>query len=364
MNKEIISDKQGIALIILFITGSSSVVIMGLEAKKDLWIAIIIAIMLALPFAFIYSRLQCIFPSKNLYDIIEICFGRLIGKIVIIILTLFVYYWAADVLVNYGNFIKIVSLTETPKIIPMMFFAALCGLGIKKGIEVMGRFSEVLVIIPVFILFISSLLLIPDMNIDNIRPVFYNGIKPILKGAFNSFSFPFGQIIAFAIVFKDFKTKKSTYKIYNLGLLLGGIYLLIFSLTSILVIGVDTATNTYYSTYYSVQRINIASIIQRVEVVVAVVFLLGGFIKIGMLILCTCKGLTKIFGFKDYRFIVTIITLLVINLSFFQYDSVFDYNEFQFEIWLYFTSPFQVILPIVIWITAEIKKKRLVKQFK
>lgn len=61
MNKEVISDKQGIPLIIMFIVGSSSIFIMGLEAKQDLWIAIILSFLMALPTTLICARLYSIF---------------------------------------------------------------------------------------------------------------------------------------------------------------------------------------------------------------------------------------------------------------------------------------------------------------
>lgn len=49
MNKEVISDKQGINLVILFIMGSTLVIGTGAEAGKDSWLAIIIAIIFSFP---------------------------------------------------------------------------------------------------------------------------------------------------------------------------------------------------------------------------------------------------------------------------------------------------------------------------
>lgn len=359
MNREVIFYKQGMSLIVLFIIGSSSVFVMGLEAKKDIWIASILAILMALPLVLIYARLHYIFPDKDLFDIIEFCFGKILGKTVIAILTIFIFYWAADVMVNYGNFISVVTLVDTPQIIPMMALAFLCAWGIKEGIEVLGKWSELFLSINVIIIFVTVVLLIPKMDINNIRPVFYGGMKPILQGAFNSFSFPFAQIMAFSLIFSGLRGEKASYKIYILGLIIGGIILIILSLTNVLVIGVEHATRSYYPSYSTVARMNVGSILQRLEVIIALVFIFGGFIKISVLFLGTCKGVSKLFGHKDYRFIVIPITLLGINLSFFQYESILHYTEFQSETWLYFTSPFQVILPIVIWIITEIKVKRL-----
>lgn len=358
MKKEVISDRQGISLIVLFLIGSSSVFTMGLEAKKDLWIAVLLALFMALIMAFIYARLHYIFPGKDLYDILKLCFGNFVGEVIIIILIVFFYYWTADVLVNYGNFMMEVSLVETPQIVPMTLLAILCWWGVREGINVMGRWSELFLFVPVIILITTTVLLIPKMQINNLRPILNEGIKPVLLGAFNSFSFPFGQIFAFTVVFSNFKRRKSPFRIYFVGLILAGIILLITSLVDILVLGADDASGTHYPTYLAISRLNVGQIFQRLEVIIAIVFVLGGFIKIAVLLECTCIGIAKEFRCKDYRLIATPMTLLVINLAFFQYDSLLHYNRFQVDTWLYFTSPFQVFLPIVIWIIAEIKNRQ------
>ncbi|WP_176461610.1 GerAB/ArcD/ProY family transporter [Anaeromicrobium sediminis] len=357
MNKEVISDKQGIAMIILFLSGSTSIFVTGLDAKKDLWIAIILAIFMVLPMIILFARLHYIFPGKDLFDIFEICFGKLIGKIMMIIFTWYTFYWAADVLNNYGFFIRTVSLTKTPKIIYIIILGILCAWGTKAGIEVLGKWAELFLII--FIISICAIvsMLIPNMNFHNIEPILYDGVRPVFKGAYSVFTQPFVQTVAFTMTFTNLKRKKSSYKVYIVGLFLGAILTFMISVTNILVIGINEATNAYYPSYVTATRINIRDFIQRLEVIIAIIFTLGGFIKISILLLCTCKGMTKIFGCKDYGFIIIPITLLIVNLAYFQYDSVQHYFQFNTEIWADYFLPFQVILPVIIWIAAEIKKK-------
>ena len=359
MGKEVVSDKQGIALIVLFIVGSSSIFAQGLEAKKDLWLAFILGIIIVLPMAFIYARIHYIFPGKDLFDILEICFGKFFGKIMIVFYIWFVYFFAGDIFVNYGQFINVVSFDETPQIILIICLGILCCCAIKEGFENLGRFSEFFSYIVIFSLLIIVLLLIPKMNKNNLLPVFSEGIKPVLEGAFSVFTFPLVQIVVFTMVFSKFKTKKSSYKIYIMGLLIGATYLAVLSITNILVLGIDTATNEIYPSHATISKIDVGNIIQRIEVIATAIFILGGFVKISLLLLCACKGVSKIFGFKDYRLFIIPISLLTINLSYFQYESTMYYFRFNRDIWPYYHFPFQVIFSIVIWIIAEIKKDRV-----
>ncbi|QEK11221.1 GerAB/ArcD/ProY family transporter [Crassaminicella thermophila] len=356
-NKEIISDKQGISLIIMFIIGTASIMARGLDAKQDLWLAVIIALIGAFPIVFIYAYLQYIFPGKDLFDIIYICFGNVIGKGIIIIYTWFLFHTGILVCMNFTNFVWIVALLETPKIILMISMIVLCTWIIKEGIEVMGRWAEFFVCVLVGFIFIAILFLIPKMHIKNIQPILNSGIKPFIKGTFSVFTFPFTQIIPFMIIFSNFKAKKSPYKIYLLGLLLGAIVILINSLGSILVLGVSTATGIYYPAYGSASRIGLGAILQRIEIIIATTFTLGAFIKAGVYLLATCKGISKIFKYNDYRFIVVPVSLLMINLSYFLHDSVMDYFEWILGVWTYYAFPFQIVFPIVILIVAKIRKK-------
>lgn len=358
MNKEIISDKQGISIVILFIIGSSAMYIMGLGAKQDLWAAIILALIISMPMALLAIRLHFIFPNKNLFDISEICFGKFIGNIIIMLFIFFIFFWVTDVLVNYGDFIHIVSLPETPTVIPVIFIMLLCSLIVKEGIEVIGRCSELFLAASIFIILVSIILLIPQKDIETIKPVFSDGIDPILKGMFSVLMFPFTQLAAsFTIIFSNFKNKHSSYKIYVIGLFFGGMLLLLNSLNAMFVLKLNKSLTEYFPAYSATAEVNIKDFLQRLEVVTAITFLLGGFVKISILLICICKGICKIFAIDNYRFIVIPVALLITNLSYFQYESVMYYYEFAADIWSYFAFPFQIILPIIIWIAAEIKHR-------
>lgn len=356
MSKEKISDKQGIATLVLFIIGTSIIYASGIKAKNDIWIAIIISILAAFPFTLLYARLHNIFPGKNLFDIYVICYGKYMSKVIIIVYTWFFFHTGILVLMNLNLFINTVALTNTPRIVTMMCIVILCTWIVKEGVEVVTRWAKIFRFLFVGLIVITLLLLIPEMEIENIQPVLYYGWNPVLKGAFGTFAFPFTQIMVFTIIFKDFKTKKSPYKVYTRGLLIGGLIILVISTVNILVLGVDLTSSTYYPSHESSTKVAVGAIIQRTEIVMSVSFVIGAFIKSSIYLLAATKGISKIFKYSNYRFIVIPISLLMINLSYFLHDSIMDYFHWILNIWTYYSIPFQIILPIIVWITAEIKK--------
>ncbi|WP_432666327.1 endospore germination permease [Wukongibacter baidiensis] len=358
MNKETISDEQGIALMILFIIGTSIIYASGINAKKDIWIAIILSLLIAFPIALMYARILYIFVDKDLFKICEICFGKIIGKGIIIVYTWFFFHTGVLVLMNLNLFLGTVSLVDTPKIITMICIVILCTWIVKEGVEVLGRWSNFFKRAFIALIIGTIVFLIPEMDINNIRPVFYEGIEPVIDGAFGTFAFPFTQIVVFAIVLKNFKTKRSPYRIYIRGLLIGGILILAISLMNLLVLGIDHAASVYYPSHKSATRIEIGTVIHRIEILITAGFIIGAFVKGSIYLLAACKGVTKVVGCRDYRYIVIPISLLMINLSYFINEGLIDYFEGILEVWTYYAMPFQVFLPIIIWIISEIKKKK------
>ncbi|SHH52684.1 GerAB/ArcD/ProY family transporter [Tepidibacter thalassicus] len=355
MSREIISGKQGLSIVVIFMAGTSSILSLALEAKEDIWLAIILSVLMSITVSLIFVNLHFNFPGKNLFDICEICFGKSIGKLFILLFTWFTFEEASQTLINNSQFLEDTALAETPTIVPRMFILILCVWIVKGGIELIGKWSDLFIIPFIIFVFISVVLLIPEMDIDNIFPILDNGITPVIEGAYSAFTFPFGETVILSLVFSRFKTKKSYYTTYIFGLIIGGICSLALSLSTVLTIGSTQALQTYYSTYNTVSKIDISDFIQRLEVISTLIFVIGSFLKISILLLASSIGISKLFNFESYRFIVTPVSLSIINLSFISFDNRMSFVEWNSNGWLYYSFLFEVILPVIIFITAKIK---------
>ncbi|WP_187296331.1 GerAB/ArcD/ProY family transporter [Tepidibacter mesophilus] len=214
MSKEVISDRQATSLIILFIGGSTLLFGTGGEAEQDAWLSILLSILYAFPILMIYARILSLFPQKDLFDILELVFGKFLGKIISLLYIWFALHLGTLVLTDFGDFPTIVSIGKTPKIVPMTCIIFLCSWAIKEGIEVLGRWGEFSIWGFIFTAIVGTSLLTPNWDINNIQPVLYKGIKPVLQGAFAVFSFPFAETILFCYVFSSLKYKKSPYRVY------------------------------------------------------------------------------------------------------------------------------------------------------
>jgi spore germination protein KB len=359
--KEIISDRQGVILLILFILGSSVVIGVGVEAGRDVWIAILLGLAISLPIIFVYARLLTLFPEKDLYEILEVLFGKVVGRLITILYIWYSIHLGAMVLYNFSSFINVVGLPETPRLVPSVCFMLLCVYGVKLGIEVIGRWGEFFITILLTIAVIIALLSTPNFKLDHIMPILSNGIKPVMKGVIDVFSFPISETIVFMAILSSLQKKTSYYKVYMTGISLGILLLLAVAIVNTLVLGSYIKSLNYFTTYVTTARISIGDFVQRIEILVSIAFLVAGFVKISMCLLSAAKGISKLLKINDYRFIVIPTALIILNLSFFVYEDIMDTQRFVSKVYPYYAILINAIVPIFILIVAEIKirKKRV-----
>lgn len=353
--KELISDRQATALITMFIMGSTLVMGGGSESKQDVWIASLISLIMAVPIYIIYSRLLSSFPGKDLFEILRIIFGKFIGKALSLVFAWYAFHLGSLVIRNFSEFMAIVGMNQTPAYISVIFLGFICIWAARDGIEVLGRLAYFILPIVVVILTAVTIFLLPNMHFENFRPMLSQGITPVLDSAFTLFSFPFAEAIIFLMVFKTLQSKKSPYKAYFLALPIGGAITLSIFVRNMLVLGPTMVLNLYFPSFSAVSIINIGDFLQRMEVLVTVVFLSTGFIKISMCLYAASNGLAKVFNLGSHKSLVAPVGLLMMNLSMFIYKNIMEMQSWATDIYKYYAFPFQVILPVVVLIAAEIK---------
>ncbi|MDP4118495.1 MAG: endospore germination permease [Bacillota bacterium] len=356
MEKEFITDKEAICLFIVFVIGSS-LVISGGGAKNDSWIAVIIGVAMAIPLMVIYARMISLFPGQNLYDISVTVFGKIGGSIITIIYIIYAFHLGALVLRNFGEFIKIVAMPETPMLFSLFSMGMISIIAARLGIEVMARTSTFFLPIVFAILSIVQLLAIPQFHMEYLKPILGNGIHPVLNGGFAIFSFPFCETVLFICLFSSLKSKKSSFRVYKFGILITTFLFIIVTIRNIGVLG-NTLDSYYFPSYEAVRRIKIGDFLQRMEVTVSFVLFIGVLFKSSVCLLAAAKGVSKLFKLNDYRSVVIQIGLMMIYFAYIIYDNSMQMKYWALKIYPYYAFPVQVIIPVILWIFAEVKVRK------
>lgn len=357
MGKEQVTNRQALCVITLFIFGSTVILGGSSEAEQDSWISLLLAALIILPFTIVYARIIRLYPGKDLFEILEILFGKIFGKVLIILMSWYALHLGALVLRNFSEFIQITSMPETPQLPLMIAMMVVTAYVAKSGIEALGRWSLAVIPVVIFVILITTVLAIPKMEFDNILPVMEHGLGTIASGAYGIFTFPFAETVLFLGVASAIKTSDSPYKIYTRSIGVATVALLFVVVRNLEVLGPVTMKSRYFPSFSAARVIEVGDFLSRIEGVISMNFLLTGVVKISLCLLAAAKGTAKLFGFNDYRSMVMPVAILMVALSATVYTNVMEMFSFL-KYYQFYAIPFQIIIPLAVWITAEFKVKK------
>lgn len=357
MQKEMISMRQAICMIVSFIFGTSAVLSVESGAGQDAWIALVIAAVLGSLLSLVYARVISLFPEQNLYDIAQAIFGKIIGKIMIALMTWYAIHLAALVLRDYAEFIQIVALEETPQVAMMIMILLITGYMAISGIEVLGKWIMIALVLVLMVVLFTVVLSIKQVTLSNILPIMTHDFTTIGSSAFKLFTFLFAETVVFLALADSIKKSDNPYKIYLYGIFIGALIFIVIFLRNLMILGVPTLEKSYFPSYIAARIINIAELFSRIELTVFYNFLFGGIAKISICLFAAIKGVEKLFNIKSNVKIVFLISLIILLISRFQFKSVMEMMNF-IDIYQYYALPFEIIIPMLVWIGAEIKTRK------
>lgn len=362
MEKAKISAYQLLVLIFLFEIGTAILVPLAIEAKQDAWLAVLIGLAGGCCLFLIYHSLYSYYPEIPLTEYIQKILGSFLGKILAFFYVLYFMYIAARVLRDFGEMLIIVFYPQTPLFVMNVLMVLVVVYTIRKGIEVIARTGELLIIIMLLIGISGIILIIISgiIEVSNLEPLLEEGLKPVIKTAFTqTLFFPFGEVIVFAMILPYMKQKSKTMKTGLLGLGLSGLIIALIMAMNISVLGVNLISRSYFPLLSTIQTIEVAGFLQRLDIAFMLATVIGGFFKISLYFYATVAGTANLFNIKDSAKLAYPLGLLLLILSI---TIASNFSEHVYEglqvVPLYVHLPFQVIIPGLLLIIAILKNRK------
>ncbi|GHI01095.1 GerAB/ArcD/ProY family transporter [Neobacillus kokaensis] len=355
-----INDNQFRVLVILFIFGPAVLLetsLLAAAAKQDAWISAVVGVGIGLLIVWLYTKIGSKFPERNLFEKLEYVFGKWIGKIVSLLFFFFFFQLAAHILRNIGDFVTVHIMPETPIHFVEIIFLCIVIMGVRLGLEPIARTGEILFPWVIFFFFIMIVSLPPEFKIENIKPVFEGGIKPILKGSTTVIAFPFMESILFLMIYPYVNKIKEANKAFFTGALIGGGVLILISVYTILVLGADFTARNVYPSYALAKKINIADFFQRIEAIVAGMWFISIFYKLTICFYASTVGLAQILNLKEYRSLTLPLGMIMVVLSIIISPSMAEFMSYLPKYEFPFNLTFGLFFPLLFLVVAKIRKK-------
>lgn len=361
MEKEKISKRQLFSLMVLFEIGSAIVVGLGMKAKQDAWLAILLGMIGGLALFLIYGYLFQCYSNMPLTIYIEKIMGKYIGKVVALAYNLYFIYIAARVLRDFGELTKTTILHETPLVAINFLFVLIVGYGCYLGIEVLARTGEIFfIIIMILGILFTALVFISGLpKVNNLLPVLENGWGPVLSTTFPlTLSFPFGEMIVFTMLLPYLNQPKKAIRTGLLAILLSGLILSWIIAINISVLGVFNVEQATFPLSKTIEKISIGDFIQRLDAMGVVMLVVGGFFKCGIFFYAALIGLADLFKVKKYQTLIIPCGIILVISSLYIADNYVKHIEIGLEkVPIYLHIPFQIIIPIILAFITVTKKR-------
>lgn len=363
MYREKISSTQFVTLIIFFEFGSTIIVGLSFEARQDAWISILIGMVGGLILYSIYTSLYKTFPNQTLTSYVSTLLGNVMGRFVAIAYIMYFFYLSARVLRDFCSLLVITVLEETPLIIVMILFSILIIFAASLGVETISRTSEIF--FPIVMISGWSLILFVYLNgipqVENLQPPIENGWWFVIDKAIpKTITFPFGELIAFTMLFPFLKKEEKIGRLGVKAIIVSAISLVIVNLTILASLGVDLALYSTFPLLDTIAMINLFGIIQRLDPILIMIVVIVGFFKITIFFLAAFIGVTDVMpSLKKRNKVRLLLTLggLLILVSLFMSDSYVEHIFVGLKIIpTYVHLPMQIIIPSILLFLSIIRK--------
>ncbi|MED3801760.1 endospore germination permease [Lysinibacillus xylanilyticus] len=360
MEKEIISSRQFMIITLLFSIGTAILILpagVTIEAKQDAWIAAIIGVVLSLPVIKLFVAFGNRTPTLTFVEANEKILGRFFGKFTSIGFILIALLSAGELLYFIGIFMKTEIMPETPTMAFAFLFSIIIIYAAFLGIEVFARSAEIL--FPIFILiFIFFVIFIsPSIKIENLQPIMETPKKSIFFSMIRFISlFSFPLVMLLMIFPSAVNVQKSAQKGFYIGSIIGGIVLITIITLCILVLGpANTASRTFPS-YSLAQRISIGNFLQRIEVIMATMWIISIYIRTFMYFYAAVIGIAQICKINNHRPLIFPLGMIILGLSQIVHPSIIHSDIYNRDTWPIFSFVIMIFLPLVLLIVAKIRK--------
>ncbi|PEJ58488.1 spore gernimation protein [Bacillus sp. AFS002410] len=367
MNRKLsIGAYQFFSIIFLFEMGSATLVGLAAGAMQDAWISVLIALGSGCLIFCIYIKLFEMYPEIPFTKYIQSILGKFTGKILAMIYILYFIYIGARVLRDFEELLVITLYNASSLISIGILLMFLVMYAIFKGFEVFGRACELLFVLTIIITttIIGFEMIAGLIKIDNLRPVLEVGWKKILMETYPlAVTFPFGEMVVFTMLLPNLKKPDYAWKIGIPGLIFVGLVLTLITMLNICVLGANTLQRATYPILTSVSYINIADFIQRLDSVLVVIMVIGGFIKIAVFFFCAVIGAGDLFKIKKADTLTYPIALIMLVCSVWMAPDYLEHYKEGLDIVPYFLHiPLQILIPLVLLVIALIQNKAKTKE--
>lgn len=326
---------------------------------QDSWLMPITGYLACVPFVLVYLGLMKRFPGKNLMEINDMVFGRVLGRMISAIYLWFFLTLTCLNLTDLANFVRSSMLPRTPGITIFVVFMLLCAWGVRYGLCCVVRYSVAFSITAILITAASILFTASHMRTDNFLPLLRQPLLTYVNATHVVATIPFGETVMFLMLAPNVRLPiKKAGKYFLGGLALGASMLVATVVRDTLVLGASMDLFAVPSLeVYRMAHLNES--IGRVEILFAIALIILLFFKVMLLYYVVTLAFGQILRASSRKPIVLGVgALLVVYAKVLNQSSLMHLASGTQSAPVAWTL-FELLLPLATLIVASLRRQRI-----
>lgn len=280
-------------------------------AKNEAWLVIVAGMAAGFLTLFIYVGLAARFPGLSVVGINEAVFGPIVGKAVSL---LYIYFFFSQAALNVNmlaNFVSLFVLPNTPAVFALVLFVFISAWGVRKGGANILKYSAAIALTCISVMLVNTLLLIPNMDIKKMLPVFALPWQNYVVGMHSAAMIPLCDPFVLMMFLPVLKNQERFGAAMAKGLLAGGLMMMLVVVRNIVVLGKNADAYTFPS-MIAIRLIEVGDVLTRIDIIYVSIQLVMIFYKVTVLFYVSVRGAREVLGFNTGKYLVNIFGALLI----------------------------------------------------
>ncbi len=286
-----------------------------LVAGRDSWMCMLPGLLLIIPYGYMVIALMNDYPGDNLLQVSEKVFGKWIGKGIGVLFALVFTYLGGLVLSQPGIILANSSMPLTPAWIFHLTIALLVLMLGWAGIEVLGRFTEVVLPFTFLMLITVLTFTIPHFEKGELFPLLNNGLKPVLQGTVQVLpqSLEYIGVLAMLLPFlpNDKKSQKNLFKSLCTTAVVVGLAVTIFMSVLIMVFSYEVAVRFTFPLVVLSKMVSLKHTLAGGESIMEMVGIGAFIIKSASLFFASFWAFTYLFNLKSNLWKIALVIIYI-----------------------------------------------------
>ena len=271
--------------------------------KRDSWIIPLISIPLDILFILLINKIIDYEPDLNLPQKIIKLFGKTLGKIILILISIFIIIMGILNYLTLNNFIQSQFLTRTPLIAIAILFMITIFYILCKGINVIAITSNILFYINIFLFFISFSGLISSFELTNLKPMFQSSLPDYLSGLNSYYAFHIVPMFLLTMIPKNSVENPKFKKTLIISTIISSITMGAVIFATLSTLGYELTSLYEYPEFHVLKQATIVGASSRIESILVIQLIFDIFIYCTLIIYMFSNSINELFNFKKINYI-------------------------------------------------------------